>query len=180
MEWMRKRIVPISHAKCYVRPVRRLKNVERGGKHKSLLLSHVLPLTLDEIANDFTYGVSHQIFVIQDAINCSGDVSQTFCSFPMLGFKIAKRCDFVGVPDLELLEDQIFLRMVTAVMVVLEVIDNAEKDVVVRPVSALEYTQLPLENTKQFFHVSMFTTQDFNDLGHDFPLASLAGLTGAA
>jgi hypothetical protein len=33
-----------------------------------------LPLTLNEIANDFTHGVSHEILVIQDAMNCCGDV----------------------------------------------------------------------------------------------------------
>ena len=74
-----------------------MKNIERGGKHNALLLNHVLPLTLNEISNDFTHGVSHEIFVIQDAMNYSGDVAQASRSFPMLSFKIAKRCDFVGV-----------------------------------------------------------------------------------
>jgi hypothetical protein len=156
-----------------------LKNIERGGKHNALLLNHVLPLTLNEISNDFTHGVSHEIFVIQDAMNYSGDVAQASRSFPMLSFKIAKRCDFVGVSDLELLEDQILLRMMTAVRVVFEVVNSPEEHVVIRSISALEYAQFPLENTKQFFHVSMFATQDFNDLGHNVaPSLALAGLAG--
>jgi hypothetical protein len=36
-----------------------------------------------------------------------------------------------------------------------------------RSISALEYAQLSLEDAKHFFHVSMFATQDFNDLGHN-------------
>src|SRR5262249_4586094 len=102
----------------------------------------------------------------QDALDRLGDSIETRCFLPMLGLEIAdfRCCD--GVPRGELLENHILLGVMAGIRIVLEIIDDREDDLVIRPITAIEDAQLALEDAKQFLDVAMLLTQQLDEVGH--------------
>jgi hypothetical protein len=57
----------------------------------------VLPLVIDEVANDVADRLAQEILVAQDVFDRIGNPAQTPRSLPVLGFEIAnrRRCDWI-------------------------------------------------------------------------------------
>ena len=113
---------------------------------------------IDEVANDVVHILAHEILIAQDALDCLGDPAQTPRSLPVLACKIAdgRRCDRIA--HLELLDDHVLLRVMAAIRIVLEVVDDREDDLVIRAIAAVEHAQLPFKDAKQAFDIAMFLT----------------------
>ena len=59
-------------------------------------MGHVLPLVIDEVANDIADGLAQEILVAHDVLDRIGNPAQT-ARLPVLGFEIAnrRRCDWI-------------------------------------------------------------------------------------
>src|SRR6266851_7843545 len=107
-----------------------------------------------------------EFLVRQDVVDGPCKAAQTFSFNPMIGFHVAEALRSSEIPRLQLLEDHLFLGMMTAFRIVLEILDDRLQNLIVRPPAAIEYIELVFQDEKQFFDVSMFFEQDINDLWH--------------
>ena len=124
--------VAVGQLQSDICPVFRPQRVDHGGKHDTFLHGHMLPFVVDEVANDVVYGLSQQILVVQDAFDRLSNSAQTSGTLPMFGFQIAdsRRCDRVA--GIELSDDNILLRVMTRVRIVLEIVNDRQDDLVIR------------------------------------------------
>src|ERR1700694_819793 len=107
-----------------------------------------------------------EFLVRQDVVDGPCKAPQTFGFNPMVGFHVAEAFRSSGIPRFQLLENHIFLGVMAAFGVVLEVLDDRLQNFIVRSPAAIEYLKLVLQNEKQFFYVLMLFEQNINDLWH--------------
>jgi len=130
----------VGHFQSNICPVLWLQRVEDGRKDDALLHGHVLPFVVDEVANDVVYILAQEVLIAQDAFDRLGDSAQTLRSLLMLRFKITngRRCDRIA--DLKLLDDHVLLRVMAAIRIVFEVVDDRENDLVIRAFAPIKDT----------------------------------------
>lgn len=80
-------------------------------EHDALLAHHVLPLAVDEIANDVVYGLTQQILVTQDALDGLSDAAEPPCTLSMFEFEIADSRGCNWIARFELRNDNILFRV---------------------------------------------------------------------
>jgi hypothetical protein len=73
IEW----VIAVGQSLSDICPVLGPQRGERGRKHNALLHGHVLPLVLDEVANDVIHRLAQDILVAQDALNRQGKPPQS-------------------------------------------------------------------------------------------------------
>src|ERR1700730_4762989 len=105
-----------------------------------------------------------EFLVRQDVVDGPCKAAQTFGFNLMVGFHVAEALRNSGIPRFQLLENHLFLWVMAAFRVVLEIPDDRLQNFIVRSPAAIEYLELVLQNEKQFFDVSMLFEQDINDL----------------
>jgi ABC-type uncharacterized transport system substrate-binding protein len=63
-----KRVIAVGHFQSNICPILWPQRVERSRKHDALLDGHVLPLVIDEVANDVVHVLAQEILIAQDAL----------------------------------------------------------------------------------------------------------------
>src|SRR5271169_6193917 len=101
------RAIAVGQLQGDICPVLYSERVEHGRKHDALLHGHMLPLVVDEVANDVVYALSQEILVAQDELDRLSDSAQTYRAHSMFSFEIADSCRCDRVARLELLDDNI-------------------------------------------------------------------------
>ncbi len=81
----------------------------------------------------------------------------------MLGFHVADILGCRRIAHFQLLEEQVLFRMMAALGVVLEILDDCLQNFVIRPLAAIKNLQFLLQHTKQLFDVSVLFEQNLDN-----------------
>src|ERR1700676_1095744 len=105
-----------------------------------------------------------EFLVRQDGVDRPCKAAQTFGFNPMVGFHVAEAFRSSGISRFQLLKNHLFLGVMAAFGVVLEVLNDRLQNLIVRSPAAIEYLKLVLQNEKQFFDALMLFEKNINDL----------------
>jgi hypothetical protein len=121
---------------------------------------------VNEVAYDLINALPQNFPVGQDTFDCSHHPPQPFGSLSMFSFKVADACRRGGITRFQFFEDHVLFGMVSAIRIILKVLDDGLYDVIIWPLRAIKDAQLPLENQEQFFDVAVLLTQNIEDFRH--------------
>ncbi|GAB9157838.1 hypothetical protein BDS110ZK4_10910 [Bradyrhizobium diazoefficiens] len=110
---------------------------------------------LDEIANDGIHVLPKQFAVGKNVVDRMSDAAQEFGPFLVFAGEITDLRSRSRIANLQLGEDQVFLRVVVNLRVKLEVADNRANNLIVGAVAAVENLKFPLEDGEQFLNVAV-------------------------
>lgn len=86
---------------------------------------------LDEITRDIMKGLPQQLPARQDVLDCPCKLAQTVGFSLMLGFRIADLPSDGRISQLQLFENDILFRMMVALGVVLEIINDGLQNLII-------------------------------------------------
>src|SRR5664279_1312127 len=160
------RILPVVQPCVYFRPVFRPQGLYGSRKQQPFLLFQMVALMVDEVVHGHVEVLPQEFLVRQDGIDGPRTAAQTFGFNLMIAFHVAEALCSSRIARFHLLENHLFLGVMAACGVVLEILDDRLQNFIVCPLAAIEYLEFVLQNEKQFFDVLMLFEQDINDLWH--------------
>ena len=86
---------------------------------------------LDEITHDIMKGLPQQLPARQDVLDCPRELAQTVGFNLMFGFRVADLPSDGRISQLQLFENNILFRMMVALGVVLEIIDDGLQNFII-------------------------------------------------
>ncbi len=140
-----------------LRPISRLQSPEGGRKEITIFHHDVMPLVLDEVANDGINILPRHLMIRQRLVDRLSDAVQTFNPCSVLASEITHLRSRSGIANSQLGENQIFLGMVVELWVNLEITDNRTNNGIVGANPAVENLKLPFEDRQQLLDIAMLS-----------------------
>ena len=118
---------------------------------------------LDEVMHNIMEGLPQELPVRQDVRDCLSKSKQSVGFNLVLSFHVADVLGCSRISHFQLFENHVFFRMMAALGVVLEILDNCLQNFVIWSLAAIEDFQFLLQNEEQLFNVSMLFEQNLNN-----------------
>jgi len=145
----------IGHGRSDLRPIFRLESLQGGGKEIAIFLHDVAPLVLYEIANDGMHILPKQFAIRENIVDRMSDAAQKVGPLLVFASEITDLRSRTGIANFQLVEDQVFLRMVVNLRVKFEVADNRADNLIVGAVAPIENLKFPLKDGEQFLDIAV-------------------------
>lgn len=151
------RIFLIGYGRSDLRPILRLKGPKRGRKEIAIFHHDMVPLVLDEIANNGIHIFPKNFTIREHAVDRVSDAAQALGPFLVFASEITDLRSRSWIARSQFGKDQVFLGMMINFRVDFEIADNRTNDFVVGAVSAVENLKLALEDGEQLLNIAMLS-----------------------